>query len=290
MDRHGIAAQVLSLPDPAVTPLATPGARLAMARRVNDHLHHLINSDRWAGRFGALAVVPLGARPTTGEVVSAAAEVDRALGELGLDGVCLLSNYGPTFLGDPALAPLMATLDAHAATVVVHPSVPPGPRPGGLPTFLLEGAFNTTRAVVSMSYRQTFTTNPAIRWVIGDGGGTLPYLAYRSSLLQVYPAVAQNFGIGDVDDQNFDYGRLSFDTANVGGSRSTSSLVTTREVVPASQVLFGTDWPLSTPHLPRRGALQPGLAAVFDDSERRGVMRRNALAHFPRLAARLGTS
>lgn len=282
MDRHRIELQVLSLPDPAVTHLPAPASRLAMARRVNDHLASLVHGDRFRGRFAGLGVVPLGPDPTPAEVLTAAQEAQRALGELALDGVTLLSNYGATYLGHPTLTPLMTALDAEGAVVQLHGNAD-GVRPADdVPSFLLEAAFNTTRAIVSMSYLQTFTSNPDLRWVVGDAGGALPYLAFRSSLLQLYPAAAQNLGLGDLDDQSLDYGRLSYDTAHAGSSASRPALLSVREVAPVAQVLLGTDYPLSTGHLPPRGALPPAVRTVFSAEEREQVLRSNASRLFPR--------
>ncbi|WP_245765659.1 hypothetical protein [Nonomuraea jiangxiensis] len=42
-------------------------------------------------------------------------------------GVILLANSHGLYLGDPALAPLMATLDDRSAVVLVHPADLPGP-------------------------------------------------------------------------------------------------------------------------------------------------------------------
>ncbi|QIK74720.1 amidohydrolase family protein [Nocardioides piscis] len=286
MNSWHIAAQVLSVPDPAVSFLRTPGARVEMARRLNDTMAALATSShgRWAGRFGGLAVLPLAADSTPEEIMAAATEARRALTELRLDGVSLLSNYGATYLSDPRFAPLLAALSDLGARVAVHPNVA-GPIPATImPPYLLEGAFNMTRAIVAMSYLQVFTAHPGIHWLMGEAGGALPYLAYRTSLLQLYPAAAQNLGLSDLDDQNIDYGGLSFDTA---ASAAPAAMSSVREVVPVEQILFGTDWPLRAPAPPRRGATQPALRKVFNEAELRRVTRTNALEHFPALAARM---
>ena len=278
MDARGVGAQVLSLPDPVVSHLPDTASRLAMAQRVNDDLAALVEAH--PTRFAALAVVPLGPDPAPAEVLTAVQEVQRALG-LGLDGVSLLSNDGETYLGNPTLLPLMTALQALGAVVQVQGSVA-GTRPRmELPAYLLESAFNATRAAVSMSYLQTFTATADVSWLFADAGGTLPYLAYRSSLLQLYPAAAQNLGISDLDDQNFDYGRLHFDTAHSNTAACTPALRSVAEVTEETNVLLGTDYPFERSPLPD---VPRSVRAVYNAGGQDAIMRGNALRLFPRLA------
>lgn len=286
MDSHRIAAQVLSLPDPGVGYLRSATARVAMARRTNDFLAGLILSKRPAhrGRFGALATLPL-RTGSLDEQLAALTEARRAL-DLGLDGVTLYARYGSIYLGDATLSPLMSGLDALGATVVAHPTAA-GIRPRtGLPPAMLDAPFHTTRALVQLSYHGVFTAYPRIRWMFTDAGGTLPYLAYRTSLLQVTPALAQNLGISleDLDERNLDFGRLLYDTA---WAPSPAAMEATKQVAGPGHVLFGTDWPLSSASLPTTGKAQPTLGDVYVDDELRAVERRNALRVFPELAARM---
>ena len=288
MNNFGIAAQVVSISEPGVAYLSSAAERNAMARRINDYTHDvLINgSGTAAKRFGGFAVLPLGDLYDPADIANAQAEAIRAITVLGFDGVGLFSQYAGVYLGDPRLDPLMRTLNNLGAMVFVHPVTPLHPDLG-LPAFLFEFPFDTTRAAVNMSYKSVFTRFPLIRWLLAHAGGALPFLAYRTSLLQYYTAVMQNTGLGLLDEQNLDYGRLFYDTAL---SPAPSAMMSVREVAPVSHIMFATDWPFSAQIFTIPGDPAPQLPRSFSSTELAKVLRGNALAQFPRLRARLGVT
>ncbi|UUZ58207.1 amidohydrolase [Nocardioides sp. B-3] len=210
----------------------------------------------------------------------------RAIKVLGLDGIGVFSHYNGVYLGDPRLEPLMATLNSLGAMVFLHPVTPAAYPDLKLPTFLYEFPFDTTRAAVNMTYHRVFTRYPMVRWLLAHAGGTLPYLAYRTSLLQLTTAVGQNLGLTNFNKQNLDYGRLFYDTAL---SPAPSAMMSVREVAPVSHVMFATDWPFSGPVFVVPGDPAPQLLESFNDTELRRVLRSNALAQFPRLKRRLAS-
>jgi len=288
LDSKCINTQVVSLPDPAVTFLPQLSDRVTMARRVNDYVAtELVHSTVHEGRFGGFATLPL-ADLSVGEQTEAVKEARRAVNELGLDGVSLLSNYGDTYLGDLKLAPLMLALNSQSAVVAVHSNAQGTAPAMDLGAALLEAPFNTTRAIVNMSYLQAFTLYPNIRWLFVDAGGTLPYLAYRSSLFLLYPVVAQNLGldVGDLDEGNFQFADLYFDTA---WSANPVTMTSLREIAPDSHVLLGTDWPLSARSLGDPTLGQGSLAGIFGDKYA-AVSGANARALLPAMAARSGAA
>jgi predicted TIM-barrel fold metal-dependent hydrolase len=286
MDSFGIAAQVVSISEPGVYYLPTAAERHAMARRINDYTHEtLINgTGHFAKRFGGFAVLPLGDLNDPADIANACAEATRAITTLGFDGVGLFSHYGGAYLGDKRLKPLMSTLNRLRAMVFIHPVSPVRPHLD-LPAFLFEFPFDTTRAAVNLSYTYTFTQYPHIRWLLAHAGGTLPFLAYRASLLQYVAPIMQNTGLGVLDTQNLDFGRLFYDTAL---SPAPSAMMSVREVAPVSHIMFATDWPFSAEIFTIPGDPSPQLPRSFDATELHQVLRGNALAQFPKLKARLG--
>lgn len=287
MDSYGIAAQIVSVSEPGVAYLETPQERLSMAQRLNDYMRtDLVASPdpSSAGRFGALAVMPIGdAGPQ--DILNASDEAVRALVGLGLDGIGLFSSYGDVYLGDPRLDPLMATLDALGAVVFVHPVTPSVMPNTGIPAFLLEFPFETTRAVVKMLTLGIFQRYPNIRWVVAHAGGTVPFISYRSSLLTLVPAIAQNLSnLGIELDVNDAYAGLYYDTAL---SASASAMRATRAVTDIEHILFGTDWPYSAPVFVVPGHPAPQLTDTFSSDELDLVEHGNALMLFPGLASRL---
>lgn len=266
MDAHGIAFQMLSLSDPGVRFVADPAEALALARTCNDYAAEVVRAH--PRRFGALAFLPLF------DVAAATAEAVRALDALDHDGVGLLSSEGGRYLGDPSFEPLLAELDRRHAWVFVHPtSVPEDDRPSyGIPDFVCEFPFDTTRTIVSLLVNGTFQKHPRIRWHFAHGGGTVPMLRARLN------AVTAAIGRPAAEKQ---LAALAYDTALIADA---PELEAVKAMAPARHILFGTDWPFAGRLFKPKGDPQPQLSDVFGDDARHAIDRRNARAAFPRVA------
>ena len=275
MDAHGIAVQMLSVSDPGVEFVAEEQAPV-LARECNDHVAGVIREH--PGPFGAFAVLSMRA------VDDARKEAVRALDELRLDGVGLLSSYGGRYPGDPAFTGLLNDLDARGAWVMVHPAaVAAEHRPSlSLPDFLAEFPFDTTRAFISLLVNGVFHTHPNIRWHFAHGGGTLPMLRAR---LSAASAAAREFGpalglpegarLLGPDSAERALEASFFDTALIADAPALGAVA---GVTAAGHVLFGSDWPFAARMFGPGGDPQPALSEVFSEHERRGVERENALA------------
>ena len=148
----------------------------------------------------------------------------RVYDELALDGVMLLSNVAGTYLGDPALEPLLAALDERAAYVFVHPGFPPHALPLGHPVWLYEFPFETVRATTNLIYSGAFERHQRIRWQLSHLGGAAPFLAHRlASLAEREPALATAAPAGALAYLR----RLYYDT---GLANNGPALAATREV------------------------------------------------------------
>lgn len=291
MDDYGIQMQVVSISEPGVTHLPTAQQRLDLARQINDYTAETLigGTGALANRFGGFAALPLGDLDDPLDVLNACVEAERAINVLGMDGIGILTNYQGIYLGDPRLAPLMATLNALGAMVFVHPVTPVKPANIVLPTFLFEFPFDTTRAAVNMLYMGVYRTYPRIRWLLAHAGGALPFLSYRTSLFTLTPAAADSLGMPALDEVEVlgSYRNLYYDTAL---SPASAAMRSVREVTTLDHILFATDWPFSGPvfAVTATGDPQPRLSDTFNTSERLMVERDNALAQFPRIQAVLG--
>lgn len=289
MDEYGIQTQVLSVSEPGVYYLPTPGERQAMAVRINNYLAGLINSTDplLKGRFGGFAVLPLGDLNDPSDIANACAEARRAITELKMDGIGVFSNYNGAYMGDPRFTPLLATLDELGAFVFLHPvtpsAVPPIPLLSTF-TFLYEFPFDTTRAAVNMLYNGVFHRYPNIRWLLAHAGGALPFLANRVSVLTIYPVLAQNLDIPSLYNQNLEFSKLYYDTAL---SPAPSAMESVRAVTDVSHIMFATDWPFSNLTFLVPGDPAPQLGESFNNAELLQVNRSNALAQLSNLAERL---
>lgn len=271
MARYEIDAAVLSLTPPGVA-LGGRAKTRDLARIANDATAELVASD--PTRFAGLAAVPLP------DVDDALEEIRRALDELELDGVAMLSNVGGVYLGDAALDPVLEELNARGAYLFVHPDTPPYDPPlSDYPVWLHEFPFDTTRAIVKLIYSGTLERCPDLRVQVAHLGGAAPFLADRiASLADREPALSELAPAG----ARAYLSRLYYDT---GLSDSAPALAATAEAVPPDRIVFGTDWPYAA--LPASGDPAPGLAHL-PAGRREGIDAVNIGALVPRFAR--GTS
>lgn len=287
MDNYGIETQIVSVSEPGVGFMPTVAGRYDLAKQVNDYMtSDLINATAAPakGRFGGFAVLPIGPLTTT-DVQNSCDEATRALTKLGMDGIGMFSAYEGNYLGDPRLDPLMEVLDDLKAVVFVHPVTPVAYPDLGLPTFLYEFPFDTTRAAVNMAFRQIYTRFPNIRWIFAHAGGTLPYLAGRVRMALTQPNLVAGFDPDNFDEANLDFSRHYYDTAL---SPAAASMQAVRTLTDLSHILFATDYPFSSLVFIVPGDPAPQFDDTFTAAERRQVERASALTLFPTVAARIG--
>jgi len=172
LERAGIDTQVITLTTPGVHVEADADA-VRLARLVNDALAKVMRER--GPRFTALATLPLG------DGTASAAELTRAMRELGMPGAMLFSNVNGVALSDARFEPLYARADPLGAILHIHPTSPVGveamteywlmPLTGFL--------FDTTLAAAKLVFSGVAERYPRIRWVLSHLGGTIPYLAER---------------------------------------------------------------------------------------------------------------
>lgn len=270
MDSQGIATAVTSISSPGVYFGDVNFAR-DLARRCNDISASLVN--KYPQRFGALAVLPLP------NVEAALAEIDYALSTLKLDGVILLASYGNEYLGNPLFDEVFAELNRRKATVLLHPTTPPGSDVAklNLPAFIVEFVFDTTRAVANLIYSGTLERYPDISIIVSHAGGTVPYLVQRFAIAtEIMPQLGEKAPQSAITYLK----RLYYDTAI---STSTPTLRALQELVGTTQILFGSDYPyMQQPLIENSISALTGYEG-FSDSELAFIERQNALKLFAQL-------
>lgn len=270
MNQFDIDSSILSLPVPGAWFGSKENSR-KLARISNEYGARLAG-DRPA-QFGMFASLPLP------DVDGSLGEIEYAFDVLRADGAYLQTSYDDKWPGDPDFAPVFDELNRRRAIVFVHPT-----EPGccanlipGIPSNVVEFVFDTTRAIVSFLVNGTFARCPDIRFIFCHSGGTLPVLAARiHGFFQARSALASCAPNGVLHELR----KLNYDIANATNSSSLAALM---NLVPASQMLFGSDYPYR--------AVAP-TAEGWDkypvsDEIRRAVNRGNALRLFPRFS---GTS
>ena len=172
MDRVGIDVEVISLSTPNVF-FADEHHQPEIARMVNDAYADL--AARQPKRFKGFASIPMDAPD------AALKELHRALNELKLNGVILLSNIRGRALTSPVYRPFFEEANRMKLCILLHPMLPSDTEPfreyvlGPIIGF----PFDTTLAVARMCYDGLLRDFPDIRWIIAHIGGGVPYLMER---------------------------------------------------------------------------------------------------------------
>ena len=241
-----------------------------MARQCNEEFASLAKQQ--SARLGFLAALPL---PDTER---ACAEAVYALDELDADGIALMASVNGRFLGDAGLAELMNELNRRQARVLVLPNLHGSSAELRLdiPGFAVEQACDLSRAAVNLILSGTVERYPAIRWIFAEGGGFLPYAAWRVSLANAMP------GFQDLAPQGVMayLQRFYFDTATL----ALPALAVLGELVSPSRVLFGSGLPVVPGNIGQQALVQAQQAEVWSNDELAGIERGNALSLFPRFA------
>jgi len=266
--------------DVAVTSISSPGVHLGndaaardLARRCNEFSAELIQTH--PSRFGGFACVPLP------DVEGSLRETAYALDVLKLDGVVLFSNAHGVYLGDRRFAPLFEELQRRKAVVFIHPTASPDKtfHQLGLPDSLLDFPVDTSRAIASLHYSNTFARTPAVKYIMSHAGGTIPFVATRFGIVDEMKIID---GADERGTAAATLRRLYWDTAL---SWKGPVLEMLRSVVGMSQVLYGSDFPYLRRDLVVRSRVEVASTSVLTDVERAGVLNANALKLFPRLGA-----
>ena len=239
----------------------------AAAKTVSDH----------PTRFGFFAPVPL---PDTDGTLK---EIDYALGTLKADGINFVSNYDGKWLGDPAFAPVIEELDRRKALVYVHPTFSPCCRTNmvaGLVAPVLEFPYDTARTIVSLVTSGTTNRFPNIRWIFSHGGGALTGVYGRVAGLSNMPGFKDKVPGGVPAELK----KLHYDTASLS---AVSTLPALLKIVPASQILLGSDYPLAGP--PPVVVMVKKAVAEFEEMKpsaklKQAVEHDNAVRLLPRIA------
>ena len=227
--REGVDMQVLTLTTPG-THIESPPRAVALARLVNDAFAAVVRSR--AKRFTALATLPLN------DPVASAAELERAVTQLGLRGAMLFSNVNGVALADPRFWALYERADALGAVLYIHPTHPVGV--AAMTEYwlmpLVGFPFDTTLAAAHLVFSGVVERFPRIRWVLGHLGGAIPYIAERLDRgFEAFPECRANLRRPPGEHlKTFYYDTVNFDAG---------ALRLAVEFAGPRQILAGSDYP-----------------------------------------------
>jgi predicted TIM-barrel fold metal-dependent hydrolase len=274
MDATGVAVALLSVSSPGFV-LGDSARTRDLVRQVNDEGAALVGQH--PDRFGLFASVPLP------DVAAAVAEAVHALDDLHADGIALETNYGGTYLGDPAFRPLLAELHRRAAVVVLHPTSPACWQQTALGRArpLIEFAFDTTRTVVQLALDRVLEDYPGIRFVIPHAGAALPVLADRVAAFALTESDPSQPSRPPVDVIAA-LRELHYDVAGFTLPRALPALL---DLVGPDRLLYGSDYPFTPAFVVKALATQLAATGALNAREKAALFHANAAQLFPRLAS-----
>jgi len=265
MDHGGVAVGMLS---------AAAGGGLPQPRVWNETAAKLASD--FPGCFGLLAALPMA------DTDASLKEIEYSTDALKADGFGIITSYGDAWLGDPKFRPIFEELNRRKAVVFVHPTDAPCCMPAAM-TYMkppmngswLEWPMHTARTIYSLMVNGTLRQLPDLRFIFAHSGGVMPLFVDRL----IGMGTAENFG-PDVINTLFPEGieaelkRCYFEIAQGFAPLNIYAL---KRMVPASHILFGSDYPFFMPSLPAKGLADLKLPA----DEQKAIEKGNAAGLFP---------
>jgi predicted TIM-barrel fold metal-dependent hydrolase len=283
MDDQGIDVAVLSLSSPGVQDLPEADA-ITVAREANDQLAEIVASR--PDRFQAFAAIP------TQSPSAAAAELERAVGDLGFPGAMLYGRTGDKLADHPDNDELYATAERLRVPLHFHPQMPVQPVVDAYYSGL--GAIGTPLAgaaigwyydlgvqYLRMIFSGVFDRFPDLQVIAGHWGEVvLFYLDHTGFFAEA----------GGLRQPLADYFKQNFWVAG-SGTNSPRYLRWTAEVMGTDRMLYSTDYPFTYGFRPggfpyvdtSNGAARAFLEdAPFTEDQKADIAHRN----WERLTAR----
>lgn len=238
MDASGIDFQVISHVAPAAQGMAGPEG-VTGAREANDQLAAAVAAR--PDRFGGFATLP------TADPAAAAAELERAVTELGLAGAMINSTLGSNgaFLDEPGFAPLLERFERLDAPLYLHPAPPSAALhevlyrglPPAVAGRLATGAWGWHAEaglhVLRMIATGVFDRHPGLRMIVGHCGEMVPFMLDRIDAMLRPPGLAL---------KPSEYFRRNI-WVTTSGLFSLPPVLCTVQVLGVDRVLFSVDYP-----------------------------------------------
>jgi predicted TIM-barrel fold metal-dependent hydrolase len=242
MDKYPGLWQVLTIGSPAAEDITNPEDAIELSQIANDALAELVT--KYPDRFpAAIACLPLC------DIDASLKELDRAIKDLRLRGIQLLTHFNRKPLDDKSFMPLYERMVYYDLPILIHPD-----RLATTPDY--EGETNskyliwttlgwplaTSTAMMRLAGSGIFEKYPGIKFITHHAGGIVPYLANRISTSNEFNEMRTGYRYDEhLTRKMTDYLRMFYtDTAVYG---CTSGLMCAYDFFGADKMLFATDCP-----------------------------------------------
>jgi len=167
----------------------------------------------------------------------------RRIEDLGFKIISLASSYEARYLDDEIFYPVYEFARQKKFPIHVHPQIlnPIGEERLKDPLLspVLEYVFDVSACIGRMMMNETFLKFPEVKFIFAHYGGVLPLVKERFD--NTYTMLRKRSFVKDLTKNPEEYFKnLYFDTS---GSRSAASLLCALEVVDATHILWGSDYP-----------------------------------------------
>jgi aminocarboxymuconate-semialdehyde decarboxylase len=170
--RNKIDMQILTTPHPGVDRFS-PDESAEMSRVINDGLAKVVK--KYPKHFQALAMLPLI------DTKLALKELDRAIFDLGLKGICMLTNIDGQTSDADFLLPVYERAQSLGVPIFIHPTTPVGAQvmKEWRLAIILGFEFDIMLSATRLAYSGILERVPELKFVIAHLGAGIPFLAAR---------------------------------------------------------------------------------------------------------------
>lgn len=164
--------QILSAPHPGVDRFS-PAESADMSRVINDGIAKIVR--KYPKHFQGVAMLPLI------DTRLALKELDRAILDLGLKGMCMLSNVAGKTADSDFLLPVYERAQALGVPIFIHPTTPLGAQvmQEWRLAIILGFEFDIVLSATRLAYAGVFERFPELNFVVSHLGAGIPFLAGR---------------------------------------------------------------------------------------------------------------
>lgn len=250
--------QILSSPHPGVDRFS-PEESAEMSRVINNGIAKAVR--QYPKRFQGIAMLPLI------ETRLALRELDRAILELGLKGMCMLTNVAGKTPDSDFLLPVYERAQQLGVPIFIHPTTPLGAQvmQEWRLAIILGFEFDIVLSATRLAYAGVLDRFPELRFVISHLGAGIPFLAGRIDRGYHDPTC----GIKTKKPTSEYLRELYCDTV----SFYQPALAMAYEFYGASRMVLGSDFPLIIGDLP---AAVPSIEAMpIPNREKEKILGEN---------------
>jgi aminocarboxymuconate-semialdehyde decarboxylase len=170
--QNRIDMQILTTPHPGIDRFTADESN-EMSRIINDGLAKVVK--KYPNNFQALAMLPLI------DTRLALKELDRAIFDLGLKGLCMLTNVAGQTSDSDFLLPIYERAQTLGVPIFIHPTTPVGAQvmKEWRLAIILGFEFDIMLSATRLAYSGILERYPELNFVIAHLGAGIPFLAGR---------------------------------------------------------------------------------------------------------------